>query len=101
MGHARKRGKRRRAARTGGCERRRPMSQQHIIKILAIDDHDLIREGIATVIRSQRDMELIAQASSGIEAIQMYRQHQPDIALMDLRMPGLSGIDATIEICAD
>jgi DNA-binding NarL/FixJ family response regulator len=59
------------------------MSQQHVIKVLTVDDHHLIREGIATVIGSQTDMELIAQASGGIEAIQLYRQHRPDITLMD------------------
>src|SRR6202166_1793588 len=77
------------------------MSQQRVIKILSVDDHHLIREGIATVISSQTDMELIAHASRGIEALQLYRQHRPDITLMDLSMPGLSGIDATIEICAE
>jgi DNA-binding NarL/FixJ family response regulator len=76
------------------------MSQQNI-KILAVDDHHLIREGIATVIGTQTDMELIAHASSGVEAIQRYRQHRPDITLMDLRLPGLSGIEATIEICTE
>src|ERR1700681_3302963 len=82
-------------------DERKPMSQKRAIKILSVDDHHLIREGIATVIGSQTDMELIAHASSGIEAIQLYRQHRPDITLMDFRLPGLSGIDATIEICAE
>ena len=77
------------------------MSEQRVIKILSVDDHHLIREGIATVIGSQSDMELIAHASSGIEGLQMYRQYRPDITLMDFRLPGLSGIDATIEICAE
>jgi len=77
------------------------MNQQRVIKILSVDDHHLIREGIATVISSQTDMELIAHASSGIDAVRLYRQHRPDITLMDVRLPGLSGIDATIEICAE
>jgi DNA-binding NarL/FixJ family response regulator len=73
------------------------MSQQRVIKILTVDDHHLIREGIATLVGSQTNMELIAHASSGMDAIQLYRQHRPDITLMDLRLPGLSGIDATTE----
>lgn len=77
------------------------MSQQRVIKILSVDDHHLIREGIATILGTQTDMELIAQASSGVDAIQLYRQHRPDITLMDLRLPGLSGIEATIGICAE
>jgi DNA-binding NarL/FixJ family response regulator len=75
------------------------MSEQRVIKILSVDDHHLFREGIATVIGNQPDMLLVAHASSGTEAIQLYRQHRPDITLMDLRLPGLSGIDATIQIC--
>ncbi len=77
------------------------MSQQRVIKILSIDDDHLIREGIATVIGKQPDMELIAQASSGNEAIQQYRQHWPDVTLMDLRLRDLSGIDATAAIRAE
>ena len=77
------------------------MSQQRTIKILTVDGHHLIREGIATLVSSQTDMELIAHAPSGIDAIQLYRQHRPDITLMDLRLPGLSGIDATAEIRAE
>jgi DNA-binding NarL/FixJ family response regulator len=77
------------------------MSQQRVIKILTVDGHHLIREGIATLVGSQTDMELIAHASSGMDAIQLYRRHRPDITLMDLRLPGLSGIDATTEICAE
>ncbi len=77
------------------------MTQQPIITILSVDHHHLIREGIATIIGSQSDMKLIAQASSGAEALQLYRQHRPDITLMDLRLPDRSGIDTMIGICAE
>jgi DNA-binding NarL/FixJ family response regulator len=68
------------------------------IRVFSVDDHPLLREGIAAIINSQSDMELVAQASTGREAIQAYRQHRPDVALMDLRLPDMSGIDAMIAI---
>jgi DNA-binding NarL/FixJ family response regulator len=74
------------------------MNDQVIIRILSVDDHPLLREGIAAIINNQQDMLLVSQASSGTEAIQLYRQHRPDITLMDLRLPDLSGIDAMIAI---
>ena len=64
------------------------------IRILTVDDHQLLREGIAAVLEGQPDMVLIAQASSGREAIERFRQHRPDVTLMDLRMPDMSGIEA-------
>jgi DNA-binding NarL/FixJ family response regulator len=68
------------------------------IRILAADDHALLREGIAALISAEPAMELVAQASTGREAIEQFRRHQPDITLMDLQMPDISGIEAIIAI---
>ena len=64
------------------------------IRVLVVDDHPLLREGIATIINIQPDMLMVAQASTGGEAIQMFKQHRPDVTLMDLRLPKTNGIDA-------
>jgi DNA-binding NarL/FixJ family response regulator len=74
------------------------MNDQIRIRVFSVDDHPLLREGIAAIINNQPDMLLIAQAASGHEAIQMFRDHQPDVTLMDLRLPDMSGIDALIAI---
>jgi len=76
------------------------MNDQVRIRVLSVDDHPLLRDGIAAIIDSQPDMSLVSQASSGTEAIQQFREHQPDVTLMDLRLPDLSGIDAMIAIRA-
>ncbi len=72
------------------------MTDQAPIRILSVDDHPLMREGIGAIIGSQPDMSLVAEASSSGEAVLRYREHLPDITLMDLRLPDGSGIDAMI-----
>lgn len=74
------------------------MSNQPVIRVLTVDDHPLMRQGIGAVIESQPDMMLLAEASNGQEAILQFRTHQPDVTLMDLRLPDMSGIDAMIAI---
>ena len=74
------------------------MSNSSTIRVFSVDDHPLLREGIATLVNSQPDMELIAQASTGAEAVQVFKQHEPDVTLLDLRLPDMSGIDTLIAI---
>ena len=65
-----------------------------MIRVLCVDDHPLLREGIAALIGNQSDMEVVAEASNGREALDLFRTHRPEITLMDLQMPELNGIDA-------
>jgi DNA-binding NarL/FixJ family response regulator len=65
-----------------------------VIRVLAVDDHALLREGIAALIGSEEDMEMVGEASNGREALDLFRKWQPDVTLMDLQMPEMSGIDA-------
>jgi DNA-binding NarL/FixJ family response regulator len=69
-----------------------------VIKVLAVDDHPLLREGIAAVIQGEPDMELVAEATNGQEAIESFRRYRPDVTLMDIQMPGMNGIDAITAI---
>ena len=70
----------------------------NLIRILAVDDHPMLREGIASLVASQSDMELVAEASTGREALKQFRNHRPDLTLMDLQMPDMDGIEAMIAI---
>ena len=69
------------------------------IRVLAVDDHSLLRDGIAKLLAAQPDMQLVAEASNGSEAIEQFRVHKPDVTLMDLQMPEMNGVDAIMAIC--
>jgi DNA-binding NarL/FixJ family response regulator len=74
------------------------MNNQSPIRVFCVDDHPLLREGISVIINNQPDMRLVAEAANGREAIQKYREQKPDVTLMDLRLPDMSGIDSLIAI---
>lgn len=76
----------------------RPVAEPRLIRILAADDHPLVRGGISGLVAGQADMKLVGEASNGREAIQMFRDHRPDVTLMDLQMPEMNGLDAIIAI---
>jgi DNA-binding NarL/FixJ family response regulator len=69
-----------------------------LIRILAVDDHPMLREGIASLVTSQSDMELVAEASTGREALEQFRKHRPNLTLMDVQMPDMDGIEAMVAI---
>jgi DNA-binding NarL/FixJ family response regulator len=68
------------------------------IRILSVDDHDLVRKGIAAILSTEPDLDLVAEAKTGAEAIQLFHEHEPDVTLMDLRLPDQDGIDASKQI---
>jgi DNA-binding NarL/FixJ family response regulator len=87
-----------------GSRNRKPeaaMNEQPRIRVFSVDDHPLLREGIAAIINNQPDMQVIGQAANGKDAVQEFKKHQPDVTLMDLRLPDMSGIDAMIAIRAE
>jgi DNA-binding NarL/FixJ family response regulator len=69
-----------------------------LIRILTVDDHPLLRDGIAALVNNEDDMKIVAEASGGREAFDRFREHRPDVTLMDLRMPDMDGIDAMVKI---
>jgi DNA-binding NarL/FixJ family response regulator len=74
------------------------------IRVLCVDDHRLVLDGLMLIIQAQRDMRVVASATSGQEAVALFRRHQPDVTLMDMQLPGMSGLEAIEEIrsgCAD
>lgn len=77
------------------------MSQSTTIRVLIVDDHAIVRKGLATIINRDPEMTVIAQAEDGQQAIDAFREYQPDVTLMDLRMPKMGGVEAIMVICAE
>ncbi|MBD2248660.1 response regulator transcription factor [Nostoc sp. FACHB-888] len=77
------------------------MSQSTTIRVLIVDDHAIVRKGLATIINRDPEMTVIAQAEDGQQAIDAFREYQPDVTLMDLRMPKMGGVEAIMAICAE
>jgi DNA-binding NarL/FixJ family response regulator len=74
------------------------MKKKHSIRVMLVDDHPAFRKGLAALIGTENDLEVVAETGDGNEAIQLFRRHKPDITLMDLRLPGMGGVEATIAI---
>jgi two-component system NarL family response regulator len=77
------------------------VSQSATIRVLIVDDHSVVRQGLTMVINRDPDMTVVAQAEDGQQAIDLYREHQPDVTLMDLRMPQVAGVEAITTICSE
>src|SRR5262245_24492222 len=76
-------------------------AKQTPIRILSVDDHPLLREGVASLLAGHDDLKLVAEAANGREAVQQFKSHRPDVTLMDLQMPEMNGVEAMIAIRAE
>src|SRR5262247_4187335 len=76
-------------------------ARQTTIRVLSVDDHPLLREGVASLLSGEEDLKLVAEASNGREAVEQFRAHRPDVTLMDLQMPEMNGVEAMIAIRAE
>ncbi|MFB2891763.1 response regulator transcription factor, partial [Aerosakkonemataceae cyanobacterium BLCC-F50] len=77
------------------------MNHSEVIQVLIADDHPIVRQGLAALLDREPDMTVVAQAANGCEAVEMFRQHQPNVALIDLRMPQMNGVAAITAICTE
>ncbi|MEH1969605.1 response regulator transcription factor [Nostoc sp.] len=77
------------------------MNQTNIIRILIVDDHAIVQQGLIAIIDEESDMTVVGQAQNGIEAIELFRKEQPDVTLMDLRMPEMGGVEAIMTLCTE
>lgn len=73
---------------------------KNAIRVLVADDHTVVRDGLVAIIKQEKDMDVVAQAGDGRQAVELWKKHRPDVTIMDLRMPGLEGVNAIYEIRA-
>jgi two-component system NarL family response regulator len=74
------------------------MKKARTIRVLCVDDHPVVRDGLRAIISMQPDMTVVDEAGNGLECVEKYREHRPDVVVMDLKMPGMGGVDATLEV---
>ena len=71
---------------------------KNAIRVLVADDHTVVRDGLVAIIKQEKDMDVVAEAGDGRQAVELWKKHRPDVTIMDLRMPGLEGVNAIYEI---